>query len=202
MIKVKGTKGYSEHTERFIEATVAIDFKELHRSFFKYIPTKPSRVLDVGAGIGRDASALSEMGHSVVAVEPTAAFRAVAKKLYDSPNIEWLNDSLPMLSMIDFSPQQFGFVLASGVWHHLDKTEQQKAMSRIARLLCPNGIFALSLRHGPPGVGTHVFPTNAQKTIEYAEACGLTVHFSGANQPSLLKGKESVTWTRLVFAKA
>lgn len=199
MHQVKGTKGYSEVTERFIEATIAIDFMELHQSIIEFIPTKPGRVLDVGAGIGRDASVLSEMGHIVVAVEPTADFRAAARRLYDSPNIEWVEDSLPMLSVLGNQPDQFDFVLASGVWHHLDDAEQQSAMLRIFKLLRLCGVFALSLRHGPAGAGTHVFPTCGQRTVEYAEACGFATLLHLPNQPSLLKGKESVTWTRLVF---
>ncbi|MEM7343363.1 MAG: class I SAM-dependent methyltransferase [Chloroflexota bacterium] len=200
MHQVKGTIGYSEATERFIEATRAIDFIKLHQPFIDFMPPKPGRVLDVGAGIGRDASVLAEMGHRVVAVEPTAAFRAAGQRLY-SPNIEWVNDVLPRLSVLGDRPNQFDFVLASAVWHHLDDEEQQAAMLRLSNLLRPKGVFVLSLRHGPAGVGTHVFPTDGQQTINYAEACGLILQLHLPNQPSLMKGKEAVTWTRLAFAK-
>jgi SAM-dependent methyltransferase len=197
--QVKGIKGYSEVTEKFIESTKEIDFMELHQAFIEFIPNKPGRVLDVGAGIGRDASILAEMGHTVVAVEPTAEFRAAARRLYDAPNIQWIDDSLPMLSFLGNQTDQFDFVLASGVWHHLDVAEQQYTMLRISDLLRSDAIFALSLRHGPAGAGTHVFPTDGQQTVEYAEACGLTSLLHLPNQPSLMKGKEAVTWTRLVF---
>lgn len=202
MYLVKGIKGYSEATEKFIKATVAVDFMELHQPFIEFIPTKPSRVLDVGSGIGRDASVLSEMGHRVTAVEPIANFRAAARRLHDSTNIEWVDDSLPRLSVFDNQPGQFDFVLASGVWHHLDDVEQQHAIRRLSHLLCPKGIFALSLRHGPAGVGTHVFPTDGQQTVAYAKTYGLTALLHLPNQPSLIPGKEAVTWTRLVFIKS
>ena len=202
MAQVNGTKGYSEVTERFIKATEAINFTELHQSIIEFIPTKPGRVLDVGAGIGRDASVLAEMGHMVVAVEPTVEFLAAARKLYDSPHIEWIDDSLPMLLKLGDQPDPFDFVLASAVWHHLDDAERQHAMVRISKLLCPQGVFALSLRHGPAGAGTHVFSTDGQRTAELAETCGLTTLLHLPNQPSLMKGKENVTWTRLAFVKS
>ena len=41
-----------------------------------------------------------------------------------------------------------------------------------------------------------------QQTVVYAEACGLTSLLHLPNQPSIMKGKEAVTWTRLVFVKA
>lgn len=198
---VPGTTGYAVATEQFIEATIAIDFKELYRSFLEYIPAAPGRVLDVGAGIGRDASVFAAMGHTVVAVEPTAEFRAAAKRLFSSPKITWVDDSLPLLSALGDQPAQFDFVLASGVWHHLNQLEQQSAIARIATLLRPQGVFALSLRHGPAGVGTHVFSTDGQQTIADAAACGLKVVLDLPNQPSLMQGKEAVTWTKLVFVK-
>ncbi|NKB70943.1 MAG: methyltransferase domain-containing protein [Candidatus Latescibacteria bacterium] len=202
MHQVEGTKGYAEATERFIEATAAINFKELHQDFIGFIPTKPGRVLDVGAGIGRDAAVFAGMGHAVVAVEPTADFRVAARRLYDSPNIAWVDDALPMLAGLGRQADQFDFVLASAVWHHLDHVEQEDAMQRIFELVCPEGVFALSLRHGPSGVGTHVFPTHGQQTVDRAEACGFSTLLCRPNQPSLLKGKEEVRWTRLVFVKS
>lgn len=198
--KVKGVKGYAKVTNKFIEATEKISFKELHKDFLPFIPKKPSWVLDLGAGIGRDALELADMGHKVAAVEPLKEFRDVAKKLYDSFNITWINDSLPKLKLLDV-PNQFDFILASGVWHHLDNEEQRSALLRVTELLNLNGIFAVSLRHGPAGSGTHIFPTNGEETIKWAEFYGLSKLLCLRNQPSLMKNKENVTWTRLVFTK-
>jgi SAM-dependent methyltransferase len=202
MPHVNGTAGYSAATEQFITATLAIDFLELHRALLPFIPSAPSCILDVGAGIGRDASVLSDLGHVVIAVEPTAAFRAAGQSRYPSSNITWLDDSLPRLAVLGHQPEQFDVVLASAVWHHLSALEQQLALVRVSTLLRANGVLALSLRHGPAGVGTHVFATDGQQTIDDAAACGLTPRVQLRNQPSLLPGKEAVTWTKLVFQKA
>lgn len=198
MSQISGITGYSEAAELFIEISSETDFNKLHQTFIHFIPPKPSRVLDVGAGIGRDASAFADMGHTVIAVEPLSEFRKAGKQHYRTSYIEWLDDSLPALSRLN---QKFDFVLASAVWHHLSDVEQEQAMTRIAQLLNPEGIFALSLRHGPAGVGTHVFPTDGQLTIERAKACGLTNLLDLKNQPSVISGKEGVTWTKLVFSK-
>ena len=199
MTQVNGTNGYAEMVERFIEQTEAVDFYELHRPFFEFIPTVSSRVLDVGAGVGRDAAALASMGHNVVAVEPLVDFLAAAKNLHNSPNIDWVSDTLPMLIKLGDTPNQFHFVLASAVWHHIDDTERRSAMSRISQLLCPGGVFALSLRNGPAGGGTQVFPTDAHQTIEIAKSFGFETLLNLPNQPSLIKGKKDVLWTKLAF---
>ena len=96
---------------------------------------------------------------------------------------------------------QFDFVLASGVWHHLSQEEQIYALFTISELLKPKGYFAITLRNGPAGAGTHVFPTHVERTIKTAELCNLTVQFRVENQPSLLPNKEAVTWGKLVFQK-
>lgn len=79
MLWVKGTEGYAAATERFVVATHGIAFQDLHQSILQFIPTDPSHVLDVGSGIGRDAAVLAEMGHTVVAVEPTREFSRLHK---------------------------------------------------------------------------------------------------------------------------
>ncbi|MCK8495828.1 hypothetical protein M0L20_28440 [Spirosoma sp. RP8] len=80
-----GTKGYADIAQQFIQATVAIDFLDLHRDFLPFIPKQPSRILDLGAGIGRDAYELAKRGHSVIALEPIDQFRIAGEALYTSP---------------------------------------------------------------------------------------------------------------------
>lgn len=198
MPQTKGSEGYTQAVDRFVEATLQIDFEVLHAAFLAYMPDKPGRILDLGAGIGRDAYAFAEMGHSVVAVEPTWAFLEAAKRRYDSPRIQWVHGALPDLANL-VGP--FEFVLASAVWHHLDDVERLQTMSNIVAWLQPQGIFAVSLRHGPAGVGTHVFPTDGAQTVAHATSVGLETLLHERCQPSLMPGKTEVTWTRLVFRK-
>lgn len=196
-----GTEGYAEATQKFIEATLEVSFSTLHRDFIQYIPKKASCILDVGAGIGRDAFVFSEMGHTIIAVEPSEELRCAGQKLFPESAIEWIDDSLPALELLGDQSNRFDFILASGVWHHLDKDEQHSSVKRIAQLLSPNGVFALTLRHGPAGAGTHIFPTSGQQTMASAEHFGLTALFVLENQPSLMQNKEKVFWTKLAFQK-
>jgi len=200
-MKVPGTQGYNQVTPQFITATQEIPFNKLHQPFLKFIPDEPGRVLDIGAGIGRDAFEFCKLGHQVVAVEPLAAFREAGQRLYSSPLIEWIEDALPTLNTLAHHSGQFDFVLASGVWHHLNANEQTKALQRVSELLKPQGILALSLRNGPSGAGTHVFPTNVQQTIANAMLYDMQPILKLENEPSLMKNKKEVYWAKLVFEK-
>ncbi|RNC80055.1 MAG: class I SAM-dependent methyltransferase [Balneola sp.] len=198
---VKGTQGYASVTREFVKATHNLSFTELHKDFIPYIPKKRSNILDLGAGIGRDAHELSEMGHSVIALEPLEEFRISGMNLYPSSNITWIDDSLPKLERLKKSSSKFDFILSSGVWHHLTPKEQELALSEVSILLNKNGVLALSLRNGPAGAGSHIFPTDGKKTIQMAGTLGLKCVLHLENQPSLLKHKKKVSWSRLALKK-
>lgn len=198
--KVKGSQGYVEALREFTAATLAIDFFDLHHDFLAYLPEKPCRVLDIGAGIGRDAGQFARMGHFVIAVEPTKEYRETGQKMFPSETIKWVDDALPELSTIDCE-NHFDFIIASAVFHHLDTFEQYSAIKKISELLNNKGIFVVSLRNGPAGIGTHTFPINNDAICSEAESNGLITLLRIEKLPSLMQNKEKVTWSKLVFQK-
>lgn len=106
------------------------------------------------------------MGHVVTAVEPVSGFLDIARTLHASRHIRWIEDSLPELAESRKFQGVYEFVLASAVWHHINEVDRSVAMLHIAKSLSVGGIFALLLRNGPAGVGTHTYPNDAPKTIE------------------------------------
>src|SRR5450755_564654 len=99
-VQVSGTEGYADEAEDLFKRYEGIPAADAHRAVRHLIPTAPGRVLDIGSGTGRDAAWFASMGHRVVAVEPTDALRLPAMVLHPSPQIEWLNDSLPELALV------------------------------------------------------------------------------------------------------
>jgi 2-polyprenyl-3-methyl-5-hydroxy-6-metoxy-1,4-benzoquinol methylase len=93
----------------------------------------------------------------VVAVEPTEAMRIPAMALHPSPQIEWLNDSLPDLALLRTRRERFDLVMLSAVWMHLDQQQRRQAMANLAALIQPGGTVIMKIRHGPgPRGTTHV----------------------------------------------
>jgi hypothetical protein len=97
---VSGTEGYAEEAEELFKHYESFPAADAHRAVLHLIPTAPSSILDIGSGTGRDAAWFAAQGHRVVAVEPTDALRLPAMTLHPSPLIEWLNDSLPDLAVL------------------------------------------------------------------------------------------------------
>ncbi|MEM6725161.1 MAG: class I SAM-dependent methyltransferase [Bacteroidota bacterium] len=197
----KGSQGYVQRLASFIRATDALSFDELHQDFLPFLPVAPAQILDLGAGIGRDAFVLSERGHQVHALEPLDAFREVGQIRYVSDQLIWVEDSLPELKSLMQSDLRFDFILCSGVWHHLTPEEQLIGLHSVQTLLANGGHFAVSLRHGPAGAGPHVFPIDVAMLLEAAQGIGLLVSLILRDQASLLPNKPDVRWTRLVLQK-
>jgi SAM-dependent methyltransferase len=194
-----GTAGYGETADALAVQYEEVTFDEVHRDVLHLVVVEPSRILDVGAGTGRDAAALAGRGHSVVAVEPTAQLRAHGQRLHAGVAIEWVGDALPELNLV---PRlvQFDAVFVTAVWMHLDALERRRAMTRIAELLAPGGRLFVNLRHGPVPEGRHMFDVSAAETVALGAELGFwTVHTS--ERPDL-HGRDSVRWSCLVLQAA
>ena len=194
----KGTAGYHDDTDRLSDGFERVPFETVHEHALHLIPAVPARMLDVGAGSGRDAAALAARGHRVVAVEPTAALRERAMAAHRTPDIEWLDDALPDLSKVR---GRFDLILASAVWMHLDADERKQAMVRVAGLLRTGGLLLLSLRHGTVPAGRIMYDVTGDETVALANAAGLDTEMRLDNQPSA-NALNDARWTRLVFRKS
>ncbi len=195
-----GTEGYSEEAEALVRQYESIAFADVHKQILHLVPAPPARILDIGAGTGRDAAGFAAMGHSVTAVEPTAALRMRAIKLHASPRIKWLDDSLPDLAVVTERGEMFDVVMLTAVWMHLDEQQRRRAMVCVAALVRPGGVMTFSLRHGPVPVGRRMFDVTATETIALAQAQGLTCMLQLESVRGL-SGRPGVTWDRLAFTR-
>jgi SAM-dependent methyltransferase len=195
-----GTEGYADEADALVRQYESLSFADVHRHVLHLLPQPPAHVLDIGAGTGRDAAGLADLGHLVTAVEPTTALRLRAQHLHPSPQIEWFDDSLPDLHSLSARGDTFDVVMLTAVWMHLDAAERVRAMPVVANLLRAGGLMVLTQRHGPVPAGRHMFEVSATETIALAEAQGLTCiqrlvggdsHF---NRPG-------VTWDRLALRR-
>lgn len=200
--KISGTEGYAEMADYLVKQWQEISFEEHHATVLHVLPTAPSHVLDIGAGIGKDAAAFAAMGHSVVAVEPTRELRLPGIALHDAPGITWLDDSLPDLSVLSAMNQTFDLIMLSAVWMHLDAAQRQHAMPRLAGLMNASATLIISLRHGPIPAGRRMFDVSAAETIELAAMLNL-VPILNVQTTSIQKMNQQsgVTWTRLAFRR-
>ncbi|MFJ6612748.1 class I SAM-dependent methyltransferase [Streptomyces sp. NPDC091289] len=196
----RSTAGYAEAADELAVQYEQVTFEEVHRDVLELLPATPARILDVGAGTGRDAAALAARGHRVVAAEPTAELRAHGQRIHgDRAGVDWADDAFPDLPLHGH-PGRFDAVFATAVWMHLDAEERRRAMARIASLLAPGGRFFVNLRHGPVPEGRRMFDVSAAETVGLGGTHGLRAVHRGERTD--LHGRDDVRWSRLVLESA
>lgn len=192
-------RGYERAAEALIPRYEAFSTPELLAPV-SHLLRLPARVLDVGAGTGRDAAWLAAQGCDVLAVEPVGAFRAAGRAAHPTPRIAWLDDALPSLSHVLRRAERFELILLHGVWHHLDATERQHGMRVIRRLTAPGGLVVLALRHGQGPPDRPCFEVSAPQTVALAGEAGLQLLHAEARASIQRQNRAwGVTWTWMVL---
>lgn len=201
---IRGTAGYGAHAGTLAAQYESITFADVHRDVLHLFPSAPGRVLDIGAGSGRDAAALARLGHQVTAVEPTPELREQGQRLHADLPIRWRADHLPDLAHTRASGQRYDLILLTAVWMHLDAQERGTAMQALAELLADEGggggQIVMSLRHGPVPAGRRMFDVSAEETIALAAAHGLSVCHRSEREDML--ERRDVRWSFLAFRRA
>ena len=185
---------YSAAADRLAADYEAIDPSGFRQAFADLLPTGSDRLaLDIGAGSGRDAARLTNLGFSVVAVEPAKGFREVAKRLRPSSPVRWLDDRLPALSTTYQLGLAFDVILLSAVWQHVAPDNRRRAFRKMAALLKPKGLLVIVLRFGPAPAGRPMFEVSVGEIEALAREHGLAVNRVTAPMPDS-SGRQGVSW--------
>ncbi|WP_105201633.1 class I SAM-dependent methyltransferase [Pseudoalteromonas sp. T1lg10] len=145
---------YNQHASQLAEQYLSTDFEKVHASWLhllKPLQNRPQcRMLDIGAGAGRDALYLAQHGQDVevYAVEPAKMLAELGARHTKDYAVHWLEDSLPELESITSKEISFDLILLSAVWMHIPEGQRPRAIRKLANLLKPGGQLVISLRHG------------------------------------------------------
>lgn len=188
---------YEQHASRLVEQYESLSFQEVHASLLDLLPPPGGTVLDIGAGSGRDAAWFAANGYDVVAVEPSDAMLAHARKLHPSTRIHWVSDSLPDLANVRRLGLSFDLILLSAVWMHIPPAARQRSLRKLATLLAPKGRIAISLRLGRPDTERAMHEVSLPELASLAQQFGLRVVRTSDSHDKL--GRNEVSWTNVVL---
>ncbi|MBY6064516.1 class I SAM-dependent methyltransferase [Pseudidiomarina sediminum] len=164
---------YTRHAEALAAQYDSLDAEQVHRDWIDALPNE-GLALDVGAGSGRDARFMASKGLTVYAVEPADGIREQAQRYHASPNVHWLNDSLPELRHVQGLNTKFDVILLSAVWMHIAPSARQRSFRKLSSLLKPNGKMVVSLRHGESPDERTMHPVSADELAQLAQQQGLS----------------------------
>ncbi len=193
---------YEKHATNLADGYETVSFETAHPELLKLLEGKLEgealRVLEVGAGTGRDAAWFAQHGHRVVAVEPSPAMQRIAKRLHPRSDIEWRLDELPDLSTIKPSEQKYDLITLSAVWMHIPPSERQGSLKRLIELLEPNGRIYLTLRIGPEEPTRGIYNVSTDEIAEIATSLGMEALKIDSKDD--LFGRANIRWDSVLVA--
>ena len=207
-------KFYNENADKLAQQYLSKSFEEVHESWSQFLPSiienPNARILDLGAGSGRDAKHLAELAtkthHTknniqIFAVEPATELSLIGQKTTQELNVQWMEDSLPSLSNVTKKEVSFDLILLSAVWMHIPPSDRVRAIRKLANLLKPGGKLVISLRHGQTKTDfserkMHTVCADELKSL--ATNVGLFTQLETPKEPDKLN-RPDITWQTVVL---
>lgn len=143
---LKTAQYYEEHASELVERYNSVPSPA--SSFFSVAFPQGSRVLDVGAGSGRDLNALLLAGYDAYGVEPSQALRDAAPLTFPAVAGRVSAGQLPQLDSPAGAP--FDGVLCSAVLMHIPEGDLFDTAFTLRRLLKPHGRLLICKRPAIP----------------------------------------------------
>ena len=202
---------YNSNATELAQQYLSKTFKEVHQSWSQFLPliikNPNARILDLGAGSGRDAKYLAELAANthneknniqILAVEPAKELSIIGEKTTQNLNVKWLEDSLPALSNVTQQEVSFDLILLSAVWMHIPPSDRAPSIRKLANLLKPGGKLVISLRHGQTDEKRKMHNVCADELKQLATNVGLFIQLETQIEDDKL-GRAHISWQTLVL---
>ena len=188
---------YNTHAAAFQKQYLSAATQDVHKAWMAdYLPST-GVVLDVGAGVGRDAKYFAEQDLEVIAVEPAEALLKLGKEYTQEDAVQWVQDTLPELNNVYGLQMRFDLILLSAVWMHIPASSRERAFRKLANLLKPNGYLVISLRHGPNADEREMFDVSTDELNKLSQRFGLSVRLAQLDDDKL--DRPEVHWETVVM---
>jgi SAM-dependent methyltransferase len=201
---------YHDKADALAQLYLSLSFEDVHKPWLDYLTElnihKKVKILDVGAGSGRDARYLAKLTGVdnqqalVIAVEPAKGLAQIGKQTTQGLNVIWVDDLLPELVNVNALQHQYHLVLLSAVWMHLAPFQRNQALASLSALMADNGLLVITLRHGECDDERVMYPVSAAEVTQLAQNYGLSVIRMTDRMLDTL-GRSDVSWQTLVLRK-
>jgi SAM-dependent methyltransferase len=131
---------YNANAKTFAAGAHGVDLGALHAAFMEHL-APAARVLDVGAGSGRDALAFEAAGYEVTALEPSAVLARRVESLIRGAVWKITAEALE-------AECAFEGVWACASLLHVPRANTEEVMRRVFRALVAGGVFYVSFKRG------------------------------------------------------
>jgi 2-polyprenyl-3-methyl-5-hydroxy-6-metoxy-1,4-benzoquinol methylase len=191
---------YNSRADIFEKQYISVNAEDVHQAWLTNFLPNNGNVLDVGAGVGRDAKYMAEKGLKVIAVEPASELLIRGKKRTEGLDVVWLEDALPNLQATQALGLSFDLILLSAVWMHIAKSEREMALKKLASLFSISGVMVITLRHGDSPDAREMYPVSIKELRILADRHDLVVHPLSEQEDKLQRS--DVYWETVVITRS
>jgi len=131
---------YDKFANEFFERSVSADLEEMYRHFLPHV-TRGGKILDIGAGSGRDILHFRQQGYEVLGLEPFRELAALGRSYSGGEIVEVL------LENTDFN-SEFDGVWACASLLHFRKVDLPHIFQKIEKALKKDGALYCSFKAG------------------------------------------------------
>lgn len=192
------TRHYDENAAEFFERYRSLTTPDVLGAEIVHVPARPSLVLDVGSGSGRDSNWLAGRGHVVVAVEPSEGLRTLAVAAGQHLRVVNYDSILPDLAGLDGFSSKFDFVLCSAVWMHLRHDERSVAARRLHSLMKDGAKALVTFKVAPEEPGRAMFSIDPDVAKAQFEDAGFKAEMTERTD---LLGRDGTRWFTVVLER-
>ncbi|MEH6453991.1 MAG: class I SAM-dependent methyltransferase, partial [Psychromonas sp.] len=197
---------YNKNANQLAEMYLSKKFEQVHQNWLEYltpvINKVDARILDIGAGAGRDSKYFAEQGAinnvQVTAIEPAKILADLGMQHTQGLRVNWLQDSLPDLSIVTKQEISFDLILLSAVWMHIPDSQRERSLRKLANLLKPGGKLVISLRHGPSGDERTMYDVCSDQLTQIGKKFGLSTLLVTDKNNDVI-GRDDVKWQTVVL---
>jgi len=187
---------YNRNAQQLFEKYQSLDPNKVHASWLEYLPSEAGLALDVGAGSGRDAIWLAEMGWKVIAVEPAKSLRELGQNASKAYSVTWSYDCLPNLTKLIDYKHKFSLILVSGVLMHLPYEKRITSLETLINLMATDAVLIVTLRQGPDIEDRELYTVTADEIEQFAKEKSIEVKARKTLADELKR--EGVTWHTII----
>ena len=187
----------NEIFQRYENATEGID------QFFRMAFSPESKVLDIGAGSGRDIKKLITQGYEVIGIEPCQKLIDLALKYHPELSGKLFQGNLPHLD--EKFNGKFDGILCSSVLMHIPKEHLFDTAFTLKRVLKRRGYLLISVPRAGPKTNNQFRDEHGRLYHLYSpeyiqllfERIGFQLNGSWETKDGL--GRKNRTWIALLF---
>lgn len=131
---------YNSNADQYFSNTVNVDMSECCDRFLKYV-VPGGRIIDIGAGSGRDIKYFKDRGYVVEGIDASEKMCRLAADYSDADvSCERIQDWHPK--------EKYDGIWANASLLHLLFSEIEEFIYRASEYLKPNGVFYISVKKG------------------------------------------------------